>query len=166
MLRKQIIPSADRAGAGGQPESPRSERKDIPALATVHVTSESSDHPVDNLFDGRDGPGGSRWIASADGEQAVILAFDAPQTIRAVGLETEDPHASRTQELCLSLSRDGGQTYRDVLRQEFTFSPGGSTFEREDWRVAADGVTHLRVAIRPDKGNAPGRATLTSLTVR
>lgn len=166
MLRKQIIPSPDRAAAGGPGVSPRLGAKDIPAIATVLVSSESGDHPVDNLFDGRDGPGGSRWIASADGEQTVILAFDAPQTIGAVGLETEEAHASRTQELCLSLSRDGGQTYRDVLRQEFTFSPGGSTFEREDWRVAADGVTHLRVAIRPDKGSAPGRATLTSLTIR
>jgi len=165
MLRKQVIPSPDRAAAGEGARS-RTGAKDIPALARVLVTSESSDHPVDNLFDGRDGPGGSRWIASADGEQAVILAFDAPQTIQSVSLETEEPHASRTQELCLSLSRDGGQTYRDVLRQEFTFSPGGSTFEREDWRVPADGVTHVRVAIRPDKGSAPGRATLTSLTIR
>jgi hypothetical protein len=165
MLRKQLIPSSDRGAAGGQRKSQPTGAKDIPALATVLVTSESSDHPVDNLFDGRDGPGGSRWMASADGEQAVVLAFDAPQTIRAVSLEAEEPHASRTQELCLSLSRDGGQTYRDVLRQEFTFSPGGATFEREDWRVPADGVTHVRVAIRPDKGSAPGRATLTSLTV-
>ena len=166
MLRKQVIPAPDSGAAGGQGGSARTGAKDIPTLATVLVTSESSEHPVDNLFDGRDGPGGSRWIASADGEQSVIVAFDAPQTIRAVGLETEEPHASRTQELCLSLSRDGGQTYRDVLRQEFTFSPGGSTFEREDWRVPADGVTHVRVAIRPDKGSAPGRATLTSLTIR
>ena len=96
----------------------------------------------------------------------MILAFDQPQTIRAVSLETEEPHARRTQELCLSLSRDGGHTYRDVLRQEFTFSPDGATFEREDWRVNAEGVTHVRVAIRPDKGSTPGRATLTSLIIR
>src|SRR5262247_4948538 len=30
------------------------------------------------------------------------------------------------------------------LRQEFTFSPSGTTFERENWSVPAEGVTHLR----------------------
>jgi len=41
----------------------------IPALATVLVTSEAPEHPVDCLFDGRDGPGGTRWVASVDGDR-------------------------------------------------------------------------------------------------
>ena len=45
-------------------------------------------------------------------------------------------------------------------------SPPGTTFERESWRVPAEGVTHLRVVIQPDKGGAPYLATLTSLTIR
>ncbi|HEV8439614.1 MAG TPA: hypothetical protein VGT40_16115 [Methylomirabilota bacterium] len=162
MLRKHIIPTQPpAAGKTGKPDS-----KDIPSLATVQVTSESADHPVDHLFDAQDGPGGTRWVAAGDGEQTLILAFDAPQTIREVSLETEEPHVSRTQEISLSLSRDGGGSYREVLRQEFTFSPSGTTFEREEWAVPADGVTHLRVVIKPDKGGAPCRATLTSLTIR
>ena len=51
-------------------------------------------------------------------------------------------------------------------RQEFTFSPPGTTFEREEWSVSAQSVTHLQVVIRPDKGTVPSRATLTSLTIR
>jgi hypothetical protein len=39
---------------------------------------------VDHAFDGNRGPGGTRWIAGETGEQAVILAFDAPQAIRRV----------------------------------------------------------------------------------
>jgi hypothetical protein len=166
MLRKQILPAEPgvHRGAPGKTRDP--DAKDIPALATVLVTSESPEHPVDNLFDGRDGPGGTRWIASADGEQTLILSFDTPQLIREVSLETEELETSRTQSLTLSLSRDGGRTYRELLRQEFTFSPPDTTFERESWRVPGEGVTHLRVMVLPDKGHAPVRATLTSLTVR
>jgi hypothetical protein len=118
------------------------------------------------VFDGHGGPGGTRWVASVDGEQALILAFDTPQTIREVRLEIEELYASRTQVLTLSLSQDGGRTYREILRQEFNFSPPGTTFERERWSVPAERVTHLRVAIRPDKGGTPFRATLTSLEIR
>ena len=64
-----------------------------------------------------------------------------------------------------SWSDDGGRTYRERIRQEFNFSPGTS-FEREEWSMPAERVTHVRIVIQPDKGNAPRRATLTSLTVR
>ena len=50
--------------------------------------------------------------------------------------------------------------------QEYNFSPPGTTFEREDWMVPAEGVTHLRLWIKPDKGGKPCRATLTSLALR
>ena len=161
MLRKQIIQQPPRPEA-----QPMTDAKDIAAIATVLVTSESPDHPVDNLFDARNGRGGTRWVAAADGEQTVIVAFDTPQVIREVSLETEELDTSRTQALVLSLSRDGGRSYREVLRQEFTFSPPDTTYERERWSVPADGVTHLRVVVQPDKGNAPRRATLTSLSIR
>ena len=160
MLRKQIIKGlpADPVPVPGE--------IDIAAVATVLVTSESPDHPVDLAFDDRRGPGGSRWIAGETGEQELILAFDAPQTIRQVGLEIEEPEIARTQELHLSTSCDGGQTYRELLRQEYNFSPPGTTFEREQWAVTAQGVTHLRLVIKPDKGGNPRRATVTSLVLR
>jgi hypothetical protein len=159
MLRKVIV--GDRAAAA----VPRADVKDIPALATVLVTSEAPEHPVDHLFDASGGPGGTRWIAGADGEQTLALAFDAPQSIRAIGIEAEEPSATRTNVLVISLSEDGGRTYQERIRQEFNFSPG-TTFEREEWSVPAERITHVRVTIQPDKGHAPHRATLTSLTVR
>ena len=139
---------------------------DIAAVATVQVTSESPEHPIDQVFDDHRGPGGTRWIAGEPGEQTVILAFDAPQTINQILLEVEELEEPRTQELQLSLSCDGGRTYRELLRQEFNFSPAGTTFEREKWTVSAQGVTHLRLVIKPDKGGKPCRATLTSLVLR
>src|SRR6478609_4677845 len=159
MVRKQIV-DAPGATSGATPGE-----IDIAAVATVLVTSEAAEHPVDHAFDGRRGPGGSRWVAGEPGEQTLILAFDAPQSIRRVALEVEEAEVARTQELQLAVSTDGGRTYREVLRQEYNFSPAGATFEREDWAVAAEGVTHLRLLIKPDKGDKPCRATITSLVL-
>lgn len=96
----------------------------------------------------------------------MILAFDAPQTVRRVVLEVEEHETARTQEVQLAVSVDGGQTYRELVRQEFNFSPPGTTFEREDWAVTAEGVTHLRLWVKPDKGKKPCRGTITSLALR
>src|SRR5499425_2689459 len=112
MLRKQIIPAGS---TGTHVATAGTDRLDIPTLATVLVTSESAEHPVDHLFDGRDGPGGTRWVASKEGEQTLILVFDTPQTICEVTLEAEEPFVSRTQVITLALSKDGGQSYREVL---------------------------------------------------
>jgi hypothetical protein len=159
MLRKQILDhSALTSPPGGE--------INVAAVATVLVTSESTDHPIDNVFDGRRGPGGSCWVAEKPGEQTLILAFDIPQMIRKITLEVEEQGVRRTQELALSLSKDGGQTYREVVRQEFNFSPPDTAFEREQWTVSAEMVTHLRLWIKPDKGNQVCKATLTSLTLQ
>jgi hypothetical protein len=159
MLRKEVIRKHPVESALFEGEIP------IASVATVQVTSEQTDHPIDHIFDNRRGPGGSRWVADGPGEQTVILVFDRPQTIRRVGLEVEELEVQRTQELSVSLSSDGGRTYRELVRQEFTFSPPGTGFEREDWSVPAVAATHLRLDIKPDKGGRVGRATLTSLAL-
>jgi hypothetical protein len=159
MLRKQIIKPI--------PTTPISRPGviDVAAVATVLVTSEDAEHPVDQAFDGLSGPGSTRWVAGESGEQSVILAFDAPQTIHRVAFEVEEVEVARTQELDLSISCDGGQTYRELVRQEYNFSPPGTTYEREDWTFSAEGVTHLRLRIKPDKGGKPCRATITSMAL-
>ena len=159
MLRKQIVPRRPTASV------PLEGQISIADVATVQVTSEAADHPIDNAFDHDRGPGGSRWIADEPGEQTVILLFDRPQTIREIGLEIEELAVSRTQELSLSVSLDGGRTYRELVRQEYNFSPPDTSFEREVWSTSAGAVTHLRLDIKPDKGGRVGRATLTSLTL-
>jgi hypothetical protein len=139
--------------------------KEIAAIAEVWVTSEAAEAPIDHVFDPHGGPGGTRWVAAGPGEQRLILAFDTPQTLRTIRLEVEEPEVSRTQVLHVSVSCDGGQTYQELRRQEYTFSPPGTTFEREVWAVTVEGVTHLQLVITPDKGGAPCRATLTSLAL-
>src|SRR5919108_2331580 len=159
-LRKSLL-AAQPLASGSQ-----SGAKDIAAIATVWVTSEAADAPIDHVFDQSSGPGGSRWVAAGPGKQRLILAFDTPQTLRTIRLEVEEPEVSRTQVLHLSVSCDGGQTYQELRRQEYTFSPPGTTFEREEWAVTVEGATHLQLVITPDKEGAPYRATLTSLALQ
>jgi hypothetical protein len=156
-MRKHLLQS--------QASAPDAREIPVTAVATVFVTSEDADHPVDYAFNRSRGPGGTRWIAEQAGEQAIILVFDTPQTIRQVSLEVEEKEVRRTQELALSVSSDGGQHYRELRRQEFTFSPDGGTFEREEWTICEPSVTHMRVAIKPDKGGKSCRAALTSLAL-
>jgi len=161
MLRNQIIGKPQ-----AQAPEPTPGEIDVAAMATVLVTSEAPEHPVDHAFDNDRGPGGTRWVAGEPGEQTLFLAFDAPQAIRRVALEVEEPEVARTQELQLAVSIDGGRTYREILGQEYNFRPTGATFERGGWEVRAENITHLRLVIRPDKGGEPCRATLTSLALR
>src|SRR4029450_6783031 len=157
MLRKHIV-KAPPSHLGPQPGE-----MDIAATATVQVTSEDAAHPIEHGFDHRRGPGGSRWIAAEPGEQTLILAFDSPPTMDQTIVEVEEREVSRTQELQLSVSHDGGQTYREMRRQEYNFSPPGTTFERAEWTVMAEGVTHLQLGEKPPKGGNPRRAAPTSV---
>lgn len=159
MLRKRVL------GTGPSAPAPRPGEIDVVASAVVLVTSETPEHPIDNAFDLRRGPGGSRWVANEPGEQEVTLAFDTPRTIRRIILEVEECEAAREQELRFSASRDGGQTFGELLRQGYNFSPPGTTFEREEWSVTAEGTTHLRLSIVPDKSGRPCRASITSLAL-
>jgi hypothetical protein len=158
-MRKQIL------GQAAPPSTKRPDELDLPAIATALLTSESADHPIENIFDDRRGPGATRWIAETPGEQTLTLAFDKPQHLHRVELEVEELNETRTQELELLVSQDGGASYRHILRQEFNFSPPNTTFEREVWTVNATGVTHVRLRIMPDKGGRPCLATLTSLVL-
>lgn len=159
-MRKKII------GKEPTEKAPQPGELDIGAIATVLVTSESTDFPIENAFDGSRGAGGTRWVAAEPGEQTLTLAFDTPQRIHQISLEIEEQEVSRNQELQVSVSNDNEQTYHELLRQEYNLSPPGTTFEREEWTVNVDQVTHLRLRIKPDKGNKPCRAKLTSLVLR
>lgn len=136
---------------------------DLVAEAVIAYTSEDPNHPVDHLFDDSSGPGASRWVAAApDTPQTLLVSFDNPRAISRIVLETEERDAERTQQVQIAASSDGGQTFRDVLVQEFNFSPTGATFQREGWRVDLATVTTLRLVVVPNKRGS-GKASLTTL---
>jgi hypothetical protein len=135
------------------------------SLATVQVSSEADGHPIDLVFEDAQGPGTFHWLAAEPGDQTVTMTFHQPCTIERVIMETEECDVTRTQEVQLASSKDGGITYRELVRQEFNFSPDGTTWEHEDWTIRQDQVTHLRFLIKPDKRRMDLFATLTSLVL-
>jgi hypothetical protein len=136
---------------------------DIAGGATIAYSSEDPAHPVEDLFDGRSGPGATRWMsARPDTLEQIVVEFDHPQTISRLVYEVEEAIRERTQEIRVEVSEDGGRTYRQILVQEYTFSPRGATYQREEQRFNLRQVTHLRLTIVPNK-NGAGTATITAI---
>ena len=69
----------------------------------------------------------------------------------------------RTQEYALRWSSDGGQSFREIVRQQWNFSPQGSTSESEDHRVELSDVTILELIIIPDTSGKIALASLAQL---
>jgi hypothetical protein len=156
-VRKTII------APGGQDQpTPPDEWLDLDGLARVEITSEEAGHPVEAaLIPGR-GPG---WRAAGPGAQTIRLRFDQPRRVRRVWLRFAEPAVARTQEFVLRWATADGQPAREVVRQQWTFAPGGSTHETEDYRVDLWEVAVLELAITPDVAGGAARAALAELRV-
>jgi len=156
-MRKRLL-KEDR------PLSARSNAElDVTAGATIAYSSEEPTHPVDNIFDGRDGPGGTYWKSARENTtETLLIEFDRPQNTSRLIFEVEERQSERTQEVRLEVSCDAGISFRALLVQEFVFSPRGATFQREDVRRNVEGMSHMRLVIVPNKSGS-GRAKLTSL---
>jgi hypothetical protein len=136
---------------------------DIAGLALLAYSSEDPNHPLEHLVDGHCGRGGTRWASARPNvTERIVLEFDRPQRISRLVYEVEEGGQERTQEVRVEISTDRGRTYRQVLAQDYTFSPQGATFQHEDLRLDLAAVTHLKLTIVPNKGGS-GVATLTSL---
>src|SRR5215470_7200287 len=123
---------------------------DIVSCATIAYSSEDPAHPVEHMLDGRSGPGATRWIsARPDTIEHIVVEFDHPQSISRLVYEVEEAMRERTQEVRVEVSEDGGRTYRQILVQDYTFSPGGATYQREEQRFNVRPVTHLHLTIVP-----------------
>jgi len=134
---------------------------DIAGCATIAYSSEDPAHPVENLLDGKSGPGGTRWIsARPDTTEHIVVEFDEPQTISRLVYEVEETMRDRTQEVRVEASNDGGRTYRQILVQEYNFSPRGATFQREEQRFDLRQVSHLRLTIVPNKSGSGGASLI------
>jgi hypothetical protein len=141
----------------------RSGEIDIARHATLAYSSEDPDHLLEHLIDGHCGRGATRWAsARPNTAERIVLEFDDPQRISRLVYEVEECSQPRTQEVRVEVSTDHGRTYRQVLAQDYTFSPQGATFQHEDLRLDLPAITHLSLTIVPNKGGS-GVATLTSL---
>ena len=155
MLKRIII------GQEPQVVSPANEQwLNLDALAQVEVTSEEAAHPIESgLLPGSE----AGWRAAQPGPQTVRLVFDQPQKIKRVHLEFHEDELERTQQFVLRWSSNGGQSYREIVRQQYNFSPPTTTRESEDYPVDLDGVTTLELSIVPEISGGSARASLAQL---
>jgi hypothetical protein len=93
------------------------------------------------------------------------MIFDRPQTLRRIWLVFEDSENARTQEFVLRWSRGQESSFREIVRQPWNFSPGGSVRENEDYTVHLSEVGILELIIVPDKSGSDVRASLRSFRV-
>jgi hypothetical protein len=152
-MRKRLI----------NPVSPVDERwLDVQRLAQVELTSEDAAYPIEAALMPSAGSG---WRAAQAGEQTIRLLFDEFQRVRRIQLVFQEDQQARTQEFVLRWSPDGGQSYREIVRQQYNFSPPGVTHEFEDYAVDLAGVAALELRIVPDISGAEARASLAQLRI-
>ena len=133
-------------------ELARDDWLDVPRLATVEVSSEDPDQPIEQaLVPGNE----AGWRAAVPGPQTIRMVFDEPQRIRRIRLVFAAGE-QRTQEFLLGWSGGRAPSLHEIVRQQWNFSPEGATREVEDYLVDLNGVTALELRIRPDisGGNA------------
>jgi hypothetical protein len=156
-MRKRLIGHGPREVSGAEPGW-----IDLERLAQVEITSEEIDYPIESALIPGTGPG---WRAAQPGEQMIRLLFDRPLRLRRIHLVFHEEKKERTQEFVLRWSPDGGQSYREIVRQQYNFSPPAAAREVEDFDVDLDGVTALELRIVPDISGGSAQASLAQLRV-
>ena len=133
---------------------------DVDSAALVEVTSEEDGYPIESALQGGESQG---WRAAYPGTQTIRLIFDKPQYLRRIWLDFKDSENTRTQGFVLRWSPDGGASFREIVRQQWNFSPPESVQEIEDYAVELSTVTTLELVIVPDKSGGAARASLASI---
>jgi hypothetical protein len=134
---------------------------DLQRLARVELSSEDEAYPIESAL----APGAGRgWRASQAGEQTIRL-FNESQRVSRIQLLFREEQRPRTQEFVLRWSPSDGQSYREIVRQQYNFSPPGMTSEFEDYAVDLAGVTALELRIVPDINRGDTRASIAEIRI-
>ena len=133
---------------------------DLDRAASVEVTSEQKDYGIESALVSRESPG---WRAASPGTQTIRLLFDQPQKVKRISLIFEETSTPRTQEFVVRWSPDGGGSFREIVRQQWNFSPPNTTREIEEYYVQLSDVTVLELVIVPDISRGAAHASLKSL---
>jgi hypothetical protein len=136
---------------------------DLDRLAVVEVTSEAKEYPVESALVAGETRG---WRAADCGTQTIRLIFDQPQRLTRIALVFEENETERTQEFVLRWSPDSGRSFREIVRQQWNFSPPNAVREVEEFHVELSNVTTLELVIVPDISRGAAHASLKSLRLR
>jgi len=154
-MRKRIISHAQKEATSSDPNWLNME-----GLAEVEITSEDAAHAIESaLLLG----GSSGWQAAEAGAQTIRLLFNHPQRLQRILMHFVEPQTERTQEYVLRWSPDNGQSFREIVRQQWNFSPPSTTNETEDHHVELPAVTMLELSIIPDISGGNVLASLAQL---
>jgi hypothetical protein len=156
-MRKRLIPpisQTDSVSGQGWFELDRA--------ALVEVPSEADAHPIEEALVSQ---GGKGWRAATPGVQTIRVLFDRPQTIRRIKLVFKEDRIPRTQEFVLRWCEGDGTSLKDIVRQQWNFSPPATANEYENYSVELLAVTTLELTIHPDISRGEAHASLESLQV-
>ena len=152
-MRKRFMKACPEEPLGG-------DWLDVSTLAQVELTSEDQIHPIESALLSGTSFG---WRAAKAGPQIIRLLFDKPQQLRRIRLDFEETEMARMQEFALRWSPELGKADREIVRQQWNFSPPGTVHETEDYKVHLSGVLILELEIVPDKSGGEAHASLLSL---
>ena len=155
-MRKKLINSDTM-----RPHS-QEEWLDLEEIARVEVTSEDPNFPIEAALTAGEGSG---WRAAKKGKQIIRIVLDNPTTLRRIRLEFSETEVERTQEFTLRWSDEAAGPFREIVRQQWNFTPQGSTSEVEDYQVNLEGVSILELALKPDLTPENAFATLAAWRV-
>lgn len=142
-MRKRIINTVQQETM----PPPDQDWLNLEELVELEMTSEDAAHPIESaLLPGRT----LGWRAAQPGTQTIRFLFTHPQRLQRIWLNFIETQTERTQEYVLSWSSDGGQSFQEIVRQQWNFSPQGATTETEDHLVELPTVTVLELSIIPD----------------
>jgi hypothetical protein len=133
---------------------------DLEHAAVVEVSSEEKEFPVEAALVFGEGRG---WRAAEPGPQTIRLLFDQPQRVKRIALVFEEDETIRTQEFVLRWSAAAPEQFRDIVRQQWNFSPPATVREVEEYHVELSDVTVLELRIVPNISGGAARASLKSL---
>ena len=133
---------------------------DLERTAVVEVTSEEEGFPVESALVLGETRG---WRAAIPGTQTIRLVFDHPQRLTRISLVFEEKQTTRTQEFILRWSSDGGRSFREIVRQQWNFSPPETIREVEEYQVELSDLTVLELIVVPHTSGGAACASLQSM---
>jgi hypothetical protein len=157
-MRKRIV----QPGTPGTTPADGQDWLDLAQRVQVELTSEDAQYPIESALTL---DAGSGWRADQPGKQTIRLLFDRPHRISRIQLMFQETERVHTQEVVLRWSPDGGSSWREIVRQQYNFSPPAVIRELEDYAVDLDGLTILELSIIPDISGGEARASLARLRI-